>query len=394
LNTDTAKVLSKPKTETKSGINKDDVKYKEGTYYYYLKQLGQTPDQARASVKQFKPIVTTPIAPTPMKTEVSEFTPENNYDKGEEFQKELTVAGQDMVADRAKIGKESALANKMQNLGILGEQEARIMAERDTAINEINDSMITQYEGNRLNQVRGSIAQALAQRGVDIANLSPEAMIQLSGEVGSRAFTDIYQQKESAKAKVQSLRASAVNALNEISAKRGMTENEYTNALNDIENTSRQDSYNLDTAFSNFVLGSGEKKVNQDVANKTAATSALYTILTNANVPIDQQAAFGNLLSKPGATADSVLRDLQMNLTPDQKKIISDARSSAAAASDNAIKLQIAQMNNETKMKMAADKLASVRSNIASRQASGQGNSKTLKDKIAYANLAEKYGNA
>jgi hypothetical protein len=211
-------------------------------------------------------------------------------------------------------------------------------------------------------------------------------MIQLSGEVGSKAFTDIYNAKESSKSKVQALRQSSVNALNEIAAKQGMSRNDYNDRLNEIDTAKKTDLNNIDTAFANFVLGAGEKKVNLDITNKTAATNTLYTILTNANVPLDQQAAFASLASKPGATAESVLRDLQSGLSPDQKKILSDARSAAAAVSTNATKLAIAEMNNETKLAIAKQNAATKLSTAAKRASSATGSTlKNLKDATAVA---------
>ena len=100
--------------------------------------------------------------------------------------------------------------------------------------------------------------------------------------------------------------------------------------------------------------------MNQDTANKTAATNALYTILTNANIPLDQQNAFANLISKPGATAESVLKDLQTNLSPAQKKIIEDARKAAAEAAlaEQNLKFQqevaLQQMKNDASLRSAA----------------------------------------
>lgn len=353
VNTDNGNIMDTPKTEDAGGINKEK-DYKEGTYMYFIKKLWQTPTQARASVKQFN--TKAPTTPTPTSTtEVSTYTPENIYDKAEAMKKDVTEDTKTVVKDVRKLREESALDNFNTKKSLYNDQWVKVTAERDASIKEFED-LVTGYESNRLNQVRGGIMQALAQRGVEIGNLSPEALIQLSGEVGSRAFTDIYNAKESSKAKIQAVRQSALNVLNELASKQWMNQIEYDSAVAELSAAEKTDLNNLDTAFNEFIFGTGEKKVNTDVANKAAATNALYTILTNANVPLEQQSAFNTFLSKPGATAESVLRDLQSNLSPAQRKILEDARTASAAAANVKYdtQIQIQEMKNQAAERKAA----------------------------------------
>lgn len=377
LESDTSGVLDTGKKD-ESSINKDK-QYKEGTYFYYLKNQGMPAAQARQAANEFKASIKTPtvVPTTPTDaTTVSTITPENIIPKSEAIKK--ADIDQEKATAKTNLDKlktsQSDILN--QNLSTLGSQETGIIAERDKSIDELN-TLIQGYESNRLNQVRGGIMQALAQRGVNISQLSPESLIQLSGDIGSKAFTDIYNAKETSKSKIQALRQSAMNALNEIAAKKGMSQNEYTSKVNELDTAYNSDIQTLDTTFADFVLGVGEKKVNAETANKSAAQETLYKILTNVNVPLDQQAAFNNLI-QPGDDAASVLKKLQTGLTPAQKKIIADARAAAAYASANATKERIAEEANATKIAIAQQAAATKLATAAKRASTATGSA--LKD--------------
>jgi hypothetical protein len=151
LNSDTSNVLGKEPVSETSGINKDK-SYKEGTYYYYLKQLGQTPEAARQSVKDAKGLALTPKTTTPL-SETDKFTQENIAAKFEETQKKLAEDAKKVKEENYTIDKQSALDKMTNEMGIFSEQSNRISNERDQSIKELED-MMTGYESGRLSQVR------------------------------------------------------------------------------------------------------------------------------------------------------------------------------------------------------------------------------------------------
>lgn len=61
------------------------------------------------------------------------------------------------------------------------------------------DKSGTEFESNRLNQVRSAILQKLAAKGVNIADIPADQLLALSGEVGVQAFKDVYDKKEEIK---------------------------------------------------------------------------------------------------------------------------------------------------------------------------------------------------
>lgn len=129
---------------------------------------------------------------------------------------------QDLEANREKgtlqdefLRNELAIAERRKkDLDEAGQKEVdqimdaykRTEAESNRQIAELNkdfetfrseqDGLSNEFESNRLNAVRSQIIQGLAARGIDISKVPPEQLIQLSGDIGAKAFGDIFEKKE------------------------------------------------------------------------------------------------------------------------------------------------------------------------------------------------------
>lgn len=78
-----------------------------------------------------------------------------------------------------KRAQQDALKPMQDLIAEYDSQSTQMKNEADAYEKDQNDLM-QQYEGNRLNQVRGQLMSALASRGVDISKLTPEQILQLS----------------------------------------------------------------------------------------------------------------------------------------------------------------------------------------------------------------------
>lgn len=89
---------------------------------------------------------------------------------------------------------------------------------------------------------------------MNVQNLTPEQLIQLSGDVGSKAFTDIYAAKVETEIKVKAARDLALNKLNELLAKKAITETTYAENINNINNAYTKNMASIATDTANFML--------------------------------------------------------------------------------------------------------------------------------------------
>jgi len=115
--------------------------------------------------------------------------------------KRADVAEENMASDTERINKdeETLLATKAKNKEIADKYFSDIESQEQSYFAEYEaeqNRLLAEGEGTQLNQVRSQIYQALAARGIDISRIPPEQLIALSGEIGTRAFSNIFQMKE------------------------------------------------------------------------------------------------------------------------------------------------------------------------------------------------------
>lgn len=139
------------------------------------------------------------------------------------------------------------------------------------------NDLMQQYEGNRLNQVRGQLMSALAARWVDISKLTPEQILQLAGDVGSKAFTDVFQAKEKTKGNIDARRRDANIRISALRQQKILTDQQYREKFAEID------------AYAN-----SQKRAVDDSYSKM-----FYNVMTTAdqNKKTEQQNALSNLLA-------------------------------------------------------------------------------------------------
>lgn len=139
------------------------------------------------------------------------------------------------------------------------------------------NELMKQYEGNRLNQVRWQLMSALAARGVDISKLTPEQILQLAGDVGSKAFTDVFQAKEKTKWNIDARRRDANVRIAALRQQKILTDQQYKEKFAEID------------AYAN-----SQKRAVDDSYSKM-----FYNVMTTAdqNKKAEQQTALANLLA-------------------------------------------------------------------------------------------------
>lgn len=175
-----------------------------------------------------------------------------------------------------KRAQQDALKPMQDLIAEYDSQSTQMKNEADAYEKDQNDLM-QQYEGNRLNQVRGQLMSALASRGVDISKLTPEQILQLSWDVWSKAFTDVFQAKEKTKANIDARRRDATSKIMALRQQKILTDQQ-----------ARQKSAEID-AYAN-----SQKRAVDDSYSKM-----FYNVMTTAdqNKKAEQQTALANLLA-------------------------------------------------------------------------------------------------
>lgn len=332
-----------------------DLSVKPWTYQYFLKQ-GLTPDKAReaamAALQKAKwKTSTTPT--TVNKDYTGDVTPENVYETSADIYA-ANEAKRKAAEWAVKTSSEKAAEDiKSKEMETYNTMESDITKERDNFVSKLNE-MQTGYEGTRLNQVRGQIIQWLQSRGVNVQNLTPEQLIQLSGDVGSKAFTDIYAAKVETENKVKAARDLALNKLNELLAKKAITETTYAENINNINNAYTKNMASIATDTANFMLWVREKKA----ADMKSVTSTALNLLATIGIPNDRMHLFADTI-KWATTPEEAMRKIALaKLTPEQQKAYDEGakQRSATAVAEQALKeRQLKQEYDIAKMKIAAE---------------------------------------
>jgi len=116
------------------------------------------------------PTTTTPVTPADKDTTYVDET-KNVID---------TIKAQNEADKKAQLDaaeENKRLAEEYNNSMISEHQNALTTFEND------QNALVSQYEGNRLNQVQGDLRRVLLERGVDVSKVTPEQLIALSGSV-------------------------------------------------------------------------------------------------------------------------------------------------------------------------------------------------------------------
>jgi hypothetical protein len=172
----------------------------------------------------------------------------------------------DKEKDIARITQDenTLLATKQKNKEVTDKYFSDIEAQENDYFNQYEaeqNKLLSEGEGTQLNQVRSQIYQALAARGVDISKMPPEQLIALSGDIGTKAFSNIYQMKENVKNRILEKSREKLNRLNDLKSKKTINENEYNEAVQSVNSAANLQRSDVDKQFAQAILGTAGAKI-------------------------------------------------------------------------------------------------------------------------------------
>ena len=212
--------------------------------------------------------------------------------KALEEEKKKTQEYYDAEVARQKKAEEDALASDKANID---QQTGEISALRDEYVaNE--EARLKDTETNRLNQVRGNIMQVLAQRGVDISKLSPEQIVALSGEQGAKAFMDIADARDAAKAKIENAKQNALAKLSELRNAKAISEKTYAKNIASINSQAEAAKLSADQNASSQIFAIATTKDQQARQDSTQRVNAVTNMASTLGLSGSQIAPLLKLI--------------------------------------------------------------------------------------------------
>ena len=198
-------------------------------------------------------------------------------------------------------------------------------------ITELNSSS-EGFESNRLNQVRSAILQKLAAKGINIANIPPEQLLALSGEVGAQAFKDIYDKKEEIKSKISTLEKDKMTSLNDLRSRKVLNETQYNSAITTIKASADAERNKIDENFNTTAYNAIFASKQNDTSNANTLASNINALLTQYGISSQFAGDFQSVLgSKTVAEAQSKIIGILKD-KPELAKKLDEARKTAASA--------------------------------------------------------------
>lgn len=263
--------------------------------------------------------------------------------------------------DRVNLDESTLLATKAKNKETLDkyfadteEQENRYFSDYEAEQNKL----FSEWESTQLNQVRSQIYQALAARGIDISKLPPEQLIALSGEVGTKAFSNIYQMKEWVKNKILAASRDKVSRLNDLRSKKTINESEYNEAIQAVNSQANLQRNQIDSTFAKSILGVQASKLNLASTAQAENANVVTSIAANLKLSPEQIGLISKYIdpNKTAAENQSYINELMAkNQNNEITAAIKENRAKENAALQEEIKAKI-DMNtadNKTKENVA-----------------------------------------
>ena len=193
--------------------------------------------------------------------------------------------------DRVNLDESTLLATKAKNKETLDKYFADTEEQENRYFNDYEaeqNKLFSEWESTQLNQVRSQIYQALAARGIDISKLPPEQLIALSGEVGTKAFSNIYQMKEWVKNKILAASRDKVSRLNDLRSKKTINESEYNEAIQAVNSQANLQRNQIDSTFAKSILGVQASKLNLASTAQAENANVVTSIAANLKLSPEQ----------------------------------------------------------------------------------------------------------
>lgn len=263
--------------------------------------------------------------------------------------------------DRVNLDESSLLAAKAKNKETLDKyfadteyQENKYFSDYEAEQNKL----FSEWESTQLNQVRSQIYQALAARGIDISKLPPEQLIALSGEVGTKAFSNIYQMKEWVKNKILAASRDKVSRLNDLRSKKTINESEYNEAIQAVNSQANLQRNQIDSTFAKSILGVQASKLNLANAAQAENADVVAKVAEDFKLPPEQIGLISKYIDPNKTAAENkayinavMAKNPNNEITAAIKKNRADTNAALKAEIDAKINMNAA--DNKTKENVA-----------------------------------------
>lgn len=141
---------------------------------------------------------------------------------------------------------------------------------------KVKNDLLSGYTGTRLNNIKAQMFQILAQRNItDVSKVSPEMLLQLSGEVGAAAMNDIYQAKEKTTNDIEARKKEVQMKLDSLRENGLIKNNEFAVASETLRASTEKLKQSINKQFSNDIFGLIDLK---NTKNEARSTDVLNTI--------------------------------------------------------------------------------------------------------------------
>ncbi len=316
-------------------------------------------------------------------------TEETNGDIYDAQLNKLNKLTEDAVTEFKRQQQEFLDAGKTQK----DAQEEYIRTQTDDITNEFNtfqneqNKLVSDFEGNRLNQVQGDLRQVLLSRWVDVSKVTPEQLIALSGTVWTWAFKDISSAKERATSAIEQARQNKLSKMDALRQKKMISDSDYTQSVANINAQANTSINNVklktaETIFWVKIAGIADTRAQDNVNLQNTVNILKSAGFTNSSMTPEVLKIFQN--STNVGDAFSKLNAYIIGNPELAKTLDKNLKSSGSGWS---LSDQIALMNYQLNtQKFAQD---TVESNITQRQKEYERQLESIKS-LTNANAAEK----
>lgn len=210
------------------------------------------------------------------------------------------------------------------------------------------EDLLSGYTGTRLNNVKAQMFQMLAQRNVtDVNKVSPELLLQLSGEVGAAAMNDIYQAKEKTVNDIEARKKEVQAKLDQLRENGLIKNNEFAVASETLRASTEKLKQSVEKQFSNDVFGLIDLKNTKAEARGTDVLNTIQRFAAQVGITGKGLSALNDYVGRYKNSADALTAMISDLSNPNSNlyKGIDTAEKRAAiqAALTQQQKLELAQ---------------------------------------------------
>ena len=252
----------------------------------------------------------------------------------------------DAFLDTKKIISDTDKANKTEEEKMLIKDKEDEFTAKDSELQKEIDDQIsytnqriteldksgTEFESNRLNQVRSAILQKLAAKGINIADIPADQLLALSWDLGVVAFKDVYDKKEEIKQKISTLEKDKMTSLNDLRSRKVLNESQYNSALTTIKASADAERNKIDENFNTTAYNALFANKQNDIAQGNTLASNINALLTQYGVSAQFAGDFQSVLgAKTVAEAQAKITQILKD-KPDLAKKLDEAKKAASAS--------------------------------------------------------------